>query len=220
MYYFFYSWIIFKCPDDISILIGCMRDWWKNILSFLFLRYQINKYKVRKLSRLYIIMLHYLLCIWVNLFIFSHLLYGNSYRRYVQHIIKNVVMDFACNLLLNRIHFYLWTQKENEPWKSVSRNCIEHDFSNIFLKLKRYCEKATKFKKSHTILKLLSDVKTKWEIFFKFLRPSQNIWILTNIRFPISMKHTLLCILHALLFSYCFEPKPFLISRKKIAAWE
>ena len=60
-------------------------------------------------------MLHYLLCIWVNLFIFSHLLYGNSYRRYVQHIIKNVVMDFACNLLLNRIHFYFWTQKENEP---------------------------------------------------------------------------------------------------------
>ena len=112
-----------------------MRDWWKNILLFLFLRYQINKYKVRKLSRLYIIMSHYLLCIWVNLLIFSHLLYGNSYRRYVQHIVKNVVIDFACNLFLNCILFYFGLRKRMNH-KKISRNCIEHDFSNIFLKLK------------------------------------------------------------------------------------
>ena len=42
-----------------------------------------------------------------------------------------------------------------------------------------YCEKATKFEKiSHLFLKLPCNVKTKWEIFFKFVWPSENIWTL------------------------------------------
>ena len=37
-----------------------------------------------------------------------------------------------------------------------------------------YCEKVTKFENiTHSTSKLLSNVKIKWEIFFKFLWPSQ-----------------------------------------------
>ena len=131
MYYFFCSWIIFKCPDDISILIGCMRDWWKNILSFLFLRYQINKYKVRKLSRLYIIMLHYLLCIYIlSLIVWQ----------FLQEVCTTLHQKCSygfCMQFIFKLYSFLFLNSERD-WtiKKCSRNCIEHDFSHIILKLK------------------------------------------------------------------------------------
>ena len=44
----------------------------------------------------------------------------------------------------------------------------------------RYCKKRPhNFEKiSHLLLKLIINLKTVWEIFFKFLLPSQNIWTL------------------------------------------
>ena len=65
----------------------------------------------------------------------------------------------------------------------------------VNLKLKfRYCEKARKFEIiSHLVLKLLSDVKTKREIFLKLFWPSQNIWTLHRVEVisMISLKYKL-----------------------------
>ena len=186
MYYFFYSWIIFKCPDDISILIGCMRDWWKNILSFLFLRYQINKYKVRKLStyldyRLHIINVT-LFTIWVNLFIYSLTNYMAIPKGGMYSTSTNVVMDFACNLFLNCIRFLFSNSEREWTIKKCSRNCIE-----------------------------------LWNVLQLFFKVENMVY--WKHWFSISLEQTPISIfLHALLFSYCYEPKPFLISRKNIAA--
>ena len=136
MYYFFYSWIIFKCPDDISILIGCMRDWWKNILSFLFLRYQINKYKVRKLSRVYIYdVTLFIMYLGKLIYILSLIIW-----QFLQEVCTTHHQKCSygfCMQFIFKLYSFLFLNSERD-WtiKKCSRNCIEHDFSNIILKLK------------------------------------------------------------------------------------
>ena len=45
---------------------------------------------------------------------------------------------------------------------------LETEYLTDFLIKFRYCEKATKLEKSSLLLKLFSNVKTKWEIFSNF----------------------------------------------------
>ena len=82
----------------------------------------------------------------------------------------------------------LYLPKRKQDWKNMAKfknleRCrkllITYDFCNYRISWKL----SVKLKKSPIFfLKLIStNVKTKWDIFFKFLWPSQNIWTLKNL---------------------------------------